>query len=76
MNESIPGGWSVTRKKPATKTETGQINYIMNLYGWTTWWERVCKHERIKKISISETNQSAKLSLLRHFSSKALVKVV
>ena len=47
----------------------------MNLYGWTTWWERVCRHERIKKISISETNQSAKLSFLSHFSSRALVKM-
>ena len=50
----------------------------MTLYGWTAWWERVCRHEKIQKIqkiSIQETNQSAKLSFMNNFSTGGLFKM-
>ena len=70
VNENIPGGWSVAKKTP--KNKTIQLNYIMNLYGWTAWWERNCKLEKNQKISKSESNQTAKLSFLKNFSSRGI----
>ena len=70
VNENIPGGWSVNKKTP--KIKTIQLNYIMNLYGWTAWWERNCRLEKNQKISRSESNQSAKLTFLNNFSSRGI----
>ena len=35
----------------------------------------MCRHEKIRKISIPETNQSAKLSFMNNFSIRGLVKI-
>ena len=48
------------------KNTTRHDNYIMNLFGLSAWWTRVCRPD--KRFKLKQSNQDAKLSFLKNYS--------
>ena len=56
------------RKDRKVKNTTAQANYIMNLFGLSAWWNRVCRHEKKQELQTTQSNQKAKVDFLTKYS--------
>ena len=59
--------------KEKVKNTTAQANFIINLFGLSAWWDRVCRHEKKEKVQTTkpnptQSNQKAKVEFLTNYS--------
>ena len=54
--------------KYKTTNSTVRDNYIMNLFGLSAWWDRVCRPDKGLKCQAKQSNQNAKLRFMSNFS--------
>ena len=59
--------------KEKVKNTTAQANFIINLFGLSAWWDRVCRHEKKEKVQTTkpnptQSNQKAKVDFLTNYS--------
>ena len=68
--EQVPTPSSKIRKdrKVKVKNTTAQANYVMNLFGLSAWWDRVCRHEKKQELQTTQSNQKAKVDFLTNYS--------
>ena len=59
-------------KSRKQKNTTAQENYIMNLFGLSVWWDRVCRPE--KRLNAKQSNQNAKLQFMSNFSPSVVAR--
>ena len=69
-DEQVPTPSTKIRKdrKVKVKNTTAQANYIMNLFGLSAWWDRVCRHEKKQELQTTQSNQKAKVDFLTNYS--------
>ena len=58
--------------KEKVKNTTAQANFIINLFGLSAWWDRVCRHEKKEKAQTTkpnptQSNQKAKVDILTNY---------
>ena len=59
-------------KSRKQKNTTAQENCIMNLFGLSVWWDRVCRPE--KRLNAKQSNQNAKLQFMSNLSPSVVAR--